>query len=223
LATAGAALRADDTALVAADECSLPLQLGLDQLLRRMAQKSPRVVMCDQDTEEYGPVTVTSGIVTRADLNHHAIRALVYQVLARLEIAVAGLVRQAASDHLTWIMRLSEDSQARILGYWELSKLKGVDTGPVAGATLSELLNTVAKDESLRLSLDYRSRTAFDDAVGGIPGVRNQVMHPVRPLVTDADSCLRLTEILEHTIRLTRRVETISRPKTEPLPSWLQG
>lgn len=96
-----------------------------------------------------------------------------------------------------WIRKLSEDSQARILGYWELSKLQNVNVGPVAGLMLSDLLNVIAKNEGMRTRFGFKSRKAFEDEVGCLPGVRNQIMHPVRPLVTNAESC----RFLENTIR----------------------
>ena len=184
------------------------LRSSLNELLRKMAERSVWTVEYEGDAGEYGPIYVTYGIVTRSDLNKHPIRILLYEVLAKLETALADLVRRFVSNHLDWIRRLSEDSQARILGYWELSKLQGVDTGPVVGATLADLLNVVARDEGLRRRLGYDSRNAFEDAMGGIAGVRNQVMHCVRPLITDADSCLRLEAVLREAIRLTERTQS---------------
>lgn len=180
---------------------------SLDALLRKMAKRPVWIVEYEGDAGEYGTLYVTYGIVTRSDLNKHPVRILVYEVLAKLETALADLVRRSVSNHLDWIRRLSEDSQARILGYWELSKLQGVDIGPMVGATLADLANVVARDEGLRRNLGYDSRNAFEDAVGGIPGVRNQVMHCVRPLITDAESCLRLEAVLKEAIRLTERAQ----------------
>ena len=186
---------------------------SLAELLRKMAERPVWMVEYEGDAGEYGPFYLSYGIVTRSDLNKHPIRILVYEILAKLETALADLVRGCVSDHLQWIQRLSEENQARILGYWELSKLRGVDTGPVAGATLADLLNVVARDESLRRRLGYDSRSSFEEAVGSIPSVRNQVMHPVRPLVTDAESCLHLKTVLREAIRLTERLRT--RPSGE--------
>jgi len=210
LAINGHKLADNDHGIVLTDDCEVRPGVRLDALLSKMAERAARIVLHEGDAGDYGPLTVTYGLLTRSDLNRHPVRVTVYQLLAALEMALADLVRKSVSDHLTWIKRLREDSQARILGYWELSKLKGVDTGPVAGATLSDLLNATAKLPGLSSRLGYKSRTAFDDAVGGIPDVRNQVMHPVRPLVTDPQSCLRIKAVLEEVVRLTRRVQGLS-------------
>jgi len=182
----------------------------LDGLLRQMAERPVWIVEDEGDAgEEYGEIHVEYGIVTRSDLNKHPIRVIVYEVLAKLEMALADLVREHLTNHLDWIRRLSEESQARILGYWELSKLQGVDLGPVVGATLADLLNVLARNENLRGRLGYDSRNAFEDSVGGIAGVRNQTMHPVRPLVGSAESCTRLADILKEAIRLTQRARSL--------------
>lgn len=122
------------------------------------------------------------GLIARADLDKHPIRVITYDVLATLETALADPVRRCESN------------------------LQGSNTGPVAEATLARLLNAVGKDEGLRGRLGYSSRKAFDKETSRIVRVRNEVMHPVRPLITDAESCLRLEAVVREAIRLAEKV-----------------
>ena len=181
---------------------------SLDELLRQMAER-PAWIVEDHHAGEYGEHHMIYGMVTRSDLNKHPIRVIVYEVLAKLEMELARCVSESFADHWEWIGRLNEDSQARILGYWELAKRKEVDTGPVAGATLSELLRAVSVSKELLRKLGYSSRKTFDKETSRIPGVRNEVMHPVRPLITDAESCLRLEAVLREAIRLAERARAV--------------
>lgn len=105
-----------------------------------------------------------------------------------------------------WIQRLSEESQARILGYWELSKRKNVDVGPLSAATLTELLKVVACDKNLLNELNFTSKTQFEKAIGCLPNIRNQIMHPVRPLIINQQTCLDLEKSLRMAIIITDKI-----------------
>lgn len=163
---------------------------SIGTLLDTMA--SNLAVMVVVDYGEHGPAPI--GLLTRSDLNKHPFRAVIYSLLAGLETALARLVKDWFQDHWVWVSRLSEEKQARILGYWELSKRRGVDLGPVAATTLAELLTVVASTNELRTMLGYKSRNSFEGDVGRIPDLRNQIMHPVRPLITDGESIVKLKE-----------------------------
>jgi hypothetical protein len=133
------------------------------------------------------------GFMTISDLNRHSVRAALYEVLAGLEARLAILVERAYEDPWDWIRRLSEEHQVRILGFWDLSKRQGLDLGPVAAATLTHLLVAVAKSPELSMEVGFKSPKAFTDATGSLPGIRNAVMHPVRPLISkqaDVESLL---------------------------------
>jgi hypothetical protein len=202
-------LSENDEGIIPIDSAEIWEDTRLDVLLRQMAERPAWIVFYEGDAGEYGTYHICCGLVTRSDLNKHPIRTIVYEIFAMLETALADLVMRSTGDPFTWIRRLDEDSQARILGYWELSKLQNVNTGPVVGATLSELLRVVAKNKLLCSNLAYKSRSSFDDAVGCLPAIRNQVMHPVRPLISNADSCVRLERAIRETIRLTESVRGV--------------
>jgi hypothetical protein len=161
------------------------------------------VVIVDQAEAGQCPL----GLLTRSDLNKHPFRAIIYSLLAALETRLAKLVRNQFEDPWVWVSRLNEEKQARILGYWELSKRKGIDVGPVSATTLAELLTIVAGTNELRSSLGYKSRNSFEDAIGRLPDLRNQIMHPVRPLITDVDSVTKLKTDLSAVITFTDQLK----------------
>lgn len=196
----GLALRSDDSAICRPEIYDrTSTSVVLDTLRVNVAV----IVVVDQ--AEYGQEGI--GLLTRSDLNKHPFRAIIYSVLAALETRLAKLVRDRFEDHWAWVSRLNEEKQARILGYWELSKRRGIDAGPVSAATLAELLTIVATTTELRSLLGYKSRNSFEDEVGRIPDLRNQIMHPVRPLITDADSITKLKTDLSTVITLTDQLK----------------
>jgi hypothetical protein len=146
------------------------------------------------------------GLFTRADLNRHPFRAEVYFSLAHLEGEIAKIVRRTFADPWEWLDRLNYEKQARIVGYWEISKRRGVDNGPVGAATLSDLLNIAAKSDILRKILGYDTRGSFEKAVGRIPELRNQIMHPVRPLIVEEESISKLQADLETVFDMLQRL-----------------
>jgi len=175
----------------------------LDRLLEALTARPATLVAC-YDTEVEADQPDAIGLVTLADLNKHNLRAAIYPLLAELEGLLAGLVeRRFGDDPWEWIMRLtSEDSRARIVGYWKLSEREGVNVGATAGAMLSELLRAVAAAEDVRASLGYPSRTALEQATKHLHRFRNLTMHPVRPLIGSMDDCRDLKDALAVAIGL---------------------
>jgi hypothetical protein len=123
------------------------------------------------------------GFLTISDLNRHVFRAALYGTFAALEARLATFIETSCPNPWEWIKSLSEEHQVRILGYWDLSKRHGLDVGPVAAATLTNLLTVAAKSSTIRAALGFTNRSEIDKVVGAVPNVRNAVMHPVRPLI----------------------------------------
>ena len=176
---------------------------SISVLLETMASTPAAIVVVDQDT--YGPAPI--GFLTRSDLNKHPFRSIIYLHLANLEIKLASLVEESFEDHWDWVSHLNEEKQARVIGYWELSKRRGVDVGPVGAATLTEMFTVIAKTGRLRSLLGYTSRKSFDEAVGRIPDLRNQIMHPVRPLITNGEAVIKLKEDMATILLLMERLK----------------
>jgi len=187
-------------------DVDIPLRTSLDYVLELLAEKPTRLVTYEGEAEGQ-TICCIYGIVNKSDLDKPAVRKIIYEILTKLEIALANYIASQNIEPFKLIQSLNEDSQARILGYWELSKRKNVDTGPLTGAMLSELLRIVARDKSLYSELDFKSRNEFEKNIGYLPDIRNQIMHPVRPLILDEQSCLRLQEALKKAIFITEKIQ----------------
>ena len=171
------------------------------QLLDRLRTQRAIIVIRESDVTEYGHVEFLLGLVTISDLNRHEIRAILYRLLSTVEARLAHLIDQELPDPWEWLPLLSEEQQVRVLGYWELSKRRGVDIGPLAAITLAQLLTIVAKFERLRGRLGFTRRKDIDSEIGQVPDFRNRIMHPVRPLILDKEDvnrAYRVARFLEH-------------------------
>lgn len=150
---------------------------------------------------------VGDGFVTLSDLNKHPLRALLYPLYAELEAELAAAVSAHYPEPWVWLEMLDKDKQARLVGYWELSKREGVDIGPLSGTMLSELVRIVEKTDPLRKTLGFESKGKWGDFVGGLIELRNGVMHPVRPLFATPDDVKDVREQLTRVLDLLGRLD----------------
>jgi hypothetical protein len=163
--------------------CSANARISVTHLLDALIQERCTFI-CDAPRSVLDPAGPVRGFLTISDLNRHAFRTAMYNILAELEARLAFVIESRYGDPWDWIRRLSEEHQVRILGYWDLSKRTGLDVGPVSAATLTNLLKVAGQNADLLSILGFVSRSAYDKAIGGLPGIRNCVMHPARPLIT---------------------------------------
>lgn len=152
-------------------------------LLDKLRNLRAIIVVRVSSASEYGYAEFIVGLFTISDLNRHAIRTILYRLLASVEAGLARIVEHQHADPWDWIRLLNEDAQVRALGYWEISKRRGVDIGPIASLNLAHLIGIVAKSPQLLGLLEFKSRSVFEKHTGCIPDFRNRIMHPVRPLV----------------------------------------
>lgn len=176
--------------------------LSLMEVLTTLADSRAALVV----KENGGKDPVELGLITISDLNRHTFRAMLYSLLVKLETELALLIERSFANPWDWISLLNEDTQAAILGYWELSKRRNVDIGPVAATTLSQLINVLEKGKLVG-RLGFASGNQFGKSSGSIPKLRNSVMHPIRPLITDMDSVKKVKETVELIIRLTEKAK----------------
>lgn len=158
----------------------------------------------DEETQSI----VIYGLVTRSDLNTQPVRLATYDYLVRLERGLAHLVSATFDEPWDWIRKLSEEKQARILGYMDLSQRRGVEHEPIAAAMLPELFNVIAATPDLLGRLEFRSSKECDKLGRRIASIRNRVMHPVRPLVLGEEDVYLLREVVRSAEELSRRVES---------------
>lgn len=195
----------NDTEILDISNVEIPVRSNLDNVLRLLSSQPTRIVTREGEANNQTDFCIY-GLINRSDLNKPPIRKIIYEILARLEISLANYIVMQNMDPYILIQGLKEESQARILGYWELSKRKNVDTGPLTGAMLPELINIVAKNKHLYTELGFKSRSEFEENTELFADIRNQVMHPVRPLITDRDSCLHLEQALTKAIDIIQKL-----------------
>jgi hypothetical protein len=197
LLEAGRPLSADDPA-ICAEDCEVHTRswVTIFDVFGAMADRRAAVVVREYDSAEYGYTESICGLLTISDLNRQPIRGAIYDLLASVESGLAMWLERYAPDPWTWLKHLDEDQQARVLGYWELAKRKGVDVGPIAALTLAQLTSVIGRDAGAALALGYPSRSQFSKAVGRLPRLRNRVMHPVRPLVLQQDDVAEIRRSL---------------------------
>jgi hypothetical protein len=185
----GHSLRSDDPIIRNEDsEFHVGSCVTIFGLLKKMTSRRAVVVIQDSDNTEYGQAQTIWGLFTMSDLNRHAVRTAIYHLLADVEAGLAKWLEVTVANPWDWLRKLDEEQQVRVIGFWELSKLQGVDVGPYAALTLSQLLTIIHRLEGAAAQFGFESRTQFEKAKGPLPKLRNLVMHPVRPLVlTHAD------------------------------------
>lgn len=167
-----------------------------------------------QDCDGFGPscerVKCHVGLVTLADLNHHAVRNHLYPYIAEFEALLARHIQLQISDADQWLKYLTREDQARILGYVELAKRENADIGPIAYLTLTDLLKITMLDERLREPLGFSSRTAFEKFKGPLPDFRNAIMHMTRPLIVNTDDVVRIVHFIDSILAVNELIRKVT-------------
>jgi len=156
---------------------------GLSRIIYILSE-DPAVFVIPQEPslpDHSWPVEDVIGLLTVADLNRPAIRGALYPLFAKLEVFLSSILKEKYPDPWDWLETLGKDKQARIVGYWEVSKRANVDIGPAASLMLSDLLNLFERKDNLRNELGF-SKKQWKEQTSGIVDLRNLVMHPVRPM-----------------------------------------
>lgn len=179
----------------------------LTLLLNKLGEEGALLVDNVIGVDQYGEIRVSLGLIAVADLNRQPLRAVLYRFLARAERGLEQLVRLRCSEPWEWLTKLGEEAQVRIIGYWALAKRQGIDVGPYAALTLTDLLRIVEGSPALLSELGYKSRSSFSSATGSLVDLRNRVMHPIRPLVHTRNDVQRLAKRVEGLEDLCGRAE----------------
>lgn len=170
-----------------------------------------RAVIIRKGQNEHDAEVDWFAMVTISDLNRHPFRSQLYPILAELESALAELIDRWFDDPWRWLPHAGEDAQVRLVGRWELEKREGVDTTPVTGCTLIEMINVIGKYDDLGKELGFTSQSQFKKETGSIRDVRNKIMHPVRPLVLKQDDVFRCRNALTKAVNLSERATALNK------------
>ncbi len=130
------------------------------------------------------------GLVSVANLNSRQVNFYLFALICEFESRLARLVRLNLSEDA---LKVKLDSQA--CENFERDIAQGFENDIVQYLYLSQLINIV-RTEDLYESIGYTSRTNFEK-LNSLNELRNQVMHPVRSLVTDRASLNKLWQRIE--------------------------
>lgn len=119
-----------------------------------------------------------SGFVTPSDLNKHPARAHFYLLLADLEIALAGLVREQFTDLNEAVALLYPQSQGVVRNRFNSDERHNLETDLVAGMDLAHLLRIVGLTPALRAHFDADDEDTWGTWTHGFRALRDAVMHP---------------------------------------------
>jgi hypothetical protein len=184
--------------------CEVSEHSPLAELLERFS--SQRALTFPDQGDRFG-----FALVTISDLNRHPFRSHLYPIIAELEASCAEVIERRYVDPWTWIPYVPEAMQIRLIGRWEFDKRNSIDTSPITGCTLTEILTVIASLDDMRDPLGYRSPRLFRSATGSLPDLRNRIMHPVRPLVTTQADVVELLSSLRLVSELTAKIAAISK------------
>lgn len=136
-----------------------------------------------------------TGFITVHDFNKQPARGHLYLWLARLETALAQFIRSGYAERPDVVLNLiSGDAAERVRSRYDEDRRADVESDLIAYLDFSHLVAVVAKDSTLRDRLGGWSRTRWQDEVGGLAELRNQVMHPVRNVVLAKGGLIRVHE-----------------------------
>ena len=127
------------------------------------------------------------GLVHRSDLNKHPARTYFYLWLSSLEMMLARLVSLRLPSN-AWIEHLGEQAQIRVLDKMKFESRRNNSIDPIEYLDLSNLVRIIAKNQIIYTELGFDSRNRLEDEIGGLVDLRHDIMHPVRTLVSDAES-----------------------------------
>lgn len=140
------------------------------------------------------------GFVTVFDFNKQPSRAYLYLLLAALEIELANVIRSTAgSDQDPILERLAAQDRRDIRARIDRDREANLEGDVVSYLQFRQLLRVANADPCIRplLELDWAS---LPEWANELCALRNEVMHPVRTLVSGKGGLIRVAH-LEHLAR----------------------
>ena len=135
-----------------------------------------------------------TGLMTTADLNKRAGRTYFFLMLAELELVLSELIRQkfpvqpAASDTSMpqpgVLEALGHARRNGVLDRFSDDQRQGVDADLVACLTFADVCRVAENDAEIRGGLGFESKKRAKETFEPIKALRDDVMHPVRAMLT---------------------------------------
>jgi hypothetical protein len=150
-----------------------------------------------------------SGFVTPSDLNRHPARAHFYLLLADLEMALAGLVRDHFADLNEAVGLLYPQSQGVVRKRFATDRRNNLETDLVAGMDLAHLLRIVGSTSALLARFGADEEETWSGWTHGFRSLRDAVMHPALEFLGPSRS---LADLVLAETKIRRLLEDASSP-----------
>ena len=137
------------------------------------------------------------GLITIADLNRHSFRATIHELLSELESAIAYIIESNYHNPMSWILKLAQIEQDRIVALWSDSLQNNLDIGTTHAATFHQMRKAIWSSKLCLNDLGYESKRQFKDDTYMLDRIRNNIMHPVRNLIQTPEDISVLTKSVD--------------------------
>ena len=148
-----------------------------------------------------------TGFISVSDFNKQPVRGYLYLLLARLEIALASLIRSYYPEQERALEVLSPEGQRIVRQRFEGDRNINDESELLAYFDFSDLVQVVGANHDLLQAVGHNSRSAWADYAGGLVVLRHEVMHPVRNSVIAKGGLIKLHEREQRIRHLIERLE----------------
>lgn len=140
------------------------------------------------------------GLVSYVNLNCQAVYNYLYQILADLEKSTSDALRKCLSEEsvLNMLKRSSDTIQNKIAEKFEIAVKQGVETS-IFHFFYLQTLGIMLKKFEYEIQLSFPSLNTYQNkflADGTYGQLRNKIMHPVRPILSDQNTIAQMHELL---------------------------
>ena len=146
-----------------------------------------------------------TGIVTYSDMNSRPVRVVLYVLVSELESLLLNKIREEFEDK-EYLDLLSEDQKKKVRDGYNRSKKGNAEISMEQYLTTSGIV-TITSRSKLRDELGFSSRSEAEKLFGPLVKLRNEIMHPYRPLVSSRGDVKRLSEKYAEMIELIEKLE----------------
>jgi hypothetical protein len=164
----------------------------LRDLIHRLAAESRHFFFLGNETEVVGLVSVV-------DLNSRQVKVYFYNLLSELEIRLGRFLASKVTEGELLGMELGNTKEANggknsyeeSKRCYEKDLKSGVESSFIEYLYLSQFIKIIVKKD-LHSALGYSRKSEFNSELGSLNDLRNQVAHPNRSIIIDANSVERL-------------------------------
>jgi hypothetical protein len=154
-----------------------------------------------------------AAFIVPSDLNKQAARAYFYLLIASLEVALAQLIRANSTieDQSDYLKYLGTDARFAVECRYFADQRMGVDVDYVTYLDFMHLLRIVGRVKKFQTAVDAISPANWEKSVGGLPQLRNDVMHSTREFLSPMRA---VDDLMRHESFIRRILHRLQEPST---------